>query len=368
MTIHSLRSHGRPDNLKNQVRPGQSLARRIYLGSLLLGAGWIVTQFVGSMIFMDADGLVVQQREVVTPAYAAQVVSVAVSPGEAVRKGQRIGTVASAQMLDLISDLSMRHAQARSRQEQIKARLEAIQATLPIADQRAGDAAEAMRAVDKAKAGGFSTVMRQAEASQERYAAMREAASLRVEATALKSERGALDGNVARITAALDKATQTYRDGMIIAPVDGIVGPKVVASGTVLSPGDNFTEIHYGEKYVIAYLPTSRFYSIDSGEQVVITDGVNRQSGHIQRVEGIADKLPAEFQSGFRSIDRQQVVRVSVDDPAVFPLLTKIKVMHAHAPSNLLGEARSYIAEALTRAVTVTVATAAPLLNRVSPN
>src|SRR5688572_13008499 len=213
MTINSLRSHIRPDNLKNQVRPGQSLARRIYLGSLLLGTGWIIMQFVGSMIFMDADGLVVQEREVVTPAYAAQVVSVAVSPGESVRKGQRIGTVASAQMLDLISDLTMRQAQARSRQEQIKARLEAIQATLPAADQRAGDAAEALRAVDKAKAGGFSTVTRQAEISQARYSAMREAATLRTEVTALKSERVALDGNVARVTTALDKATQTYRDG-----------------------------------------------------------------------------------------------------------------------------------------------------------
>ena len=52
--------------------------------------------------------------------------------------------------------------------------------------------------------------------------------------------------------------------------MDGTVGPKVAASGTVLSPGDNFAEIHHGEKYVVAYLPTSRFYSIDPGEQVVI--------------------------------------------------------------------------------------------------
>ncbi len=135
-----------------------------------------------------------------------------------------------------------------------------------------------------------------------------------------------------------------------------------------MSPGDNFTEIHHGEKYVVAYLPTSRFYSIDPGEQVVITDGVHRQSGHVRRVEVIADKVPAEFQSGFRSIDRQQVVRVTVDDFAAFPLLAKIKVMNTHAPSNLLGEARSYIAAAVTRAVTVTVATAAPLLSRSSDN
>ena len=78
----------------------------------------------------------------------------------------------------------------------------------------------------------------------------------------------------------------------------------------------------------------------------------------------IADKVSTEFQSGIRRIDRQQVVRVTMDDSAAFPLLAKIKVIDTHAPSNLLGEARSYIAAPVTHAVTITVAAAAPLLSR----
>src|SRR5262245_9881305 len=199
MTIRSLRTHVRPDNLKNQIRPGQSLARRIYLGSLLLGAGWIVMQFVGPMVLMDADGMVLQERKVVMPSYPAQVISLAIGPGDSVRQGQHIATVVSAKMLDLISDLSTRQGQARSRQEQIKARLQAIADTMSAADKRVSDATEATRAVEKAKAGGFSTVTRYAEVAQERYLALREAASLRAEAAGLESEQAALDGNLSRL-------------------------------------------------------------------------------------------------------------------------------------------------------------------------
>src|SRR5579871_2752992 len=108
MAIHSLRDQSRPDTLKNQIRASQSLARRIYLGLLAAGALWIVTLFVGPLLFLNADGLVVQEKEVVSPAFPAQVAAVNVRPGDHVGVGQTICTVVSTQMLDLISDLTTR--------------------------------------------------------------------------------------------------------------------------------------------------------------------------------------------------------------------------------------------------------------------
>src|SRR3954471_18591051 len=136
MAIHSLRNHVRPDKLTNQVRTSQSFARRLYLGMLLLGAIWIVAQFVGPTALLDADGLVVEEREVVTSSYPAQVISVAVRPGDFVKAGQPIATVVSQQMLTLISDLSDRLADARSRGIQVSARIDAIRQMLPSANQR----------------------------------------------------------------------------------------------------------------------------------------------------------------------------------------------------------------------------------------
>ncbi len=75
MAIHSLRPEFRPDNARNQVRANQSLARRLYLFGLGGGALWIVYLFIGPLVFLDADGLVVQDREIIAPPFDGQVLS-----------------------------------------------------------------------------------------------------------------------------------------------------------------------------------------------------------------------------------------------------------------------------------------------------
>jgi multidrug resistance efflux pump len=359
MAISSLRSHVRADNLSNQARASQSLARRLYLGVLLVGICWIVMQFVGPFLLMDADGLVVQERAVVMPAYTAEITSLTVKPGDAVTKGQTIGTLISTEMVTTIGDLTAKEAQARERQEQIKSRLQAIESTMPAAEQRVKDSQDAVVAVAKAKQRGFATVTHQSEVSQERFVAVRELASLQAEKRSLKSEAEGLNASVARLSTALDKAIKAYHNGEIISPVSGTVGPKVAADGTVLRPADSIAEIYHGPRYVVAYLPTGRLFSIHPGQAVVVTDGLIRSSGKIEGITAITDKMPPEFQSNFRSVERQQVVRVSLDDDAAFPLLSKIKVMHPHAPSNLIAEAGSFVAAGV-RAFMVS-APAAPL-------
>jgi multidrug resistance efflux pump len=348
MAIRSLRSRPRPDNLQNQPRTSQTLARRIYLASLLVGGGWIVLQIVGPLVFLDADGMIMQDHKVVSADYTAQVLSITASPGDHLAAGQRIGTLTSTQMLDVLSDLTSRKAQATSRREQIDARLAAIKATLPVADQRKMETDAARAAVEAAARHGLTTVTRRAEVSVARYEAARESEGLRAEATSLVSERSALEGNLNRIVAALDVARTTYRDGAAVSPVDGTVGPKVAAPGTVLLPGEPLAVVYYGSQYVVAYLPTNRLYSAKPGDRVIVSDGGTHRWGQIERIEGLADALPAEFQSNFRSLERRQVVRVALDEGApAFPLLAKISVSDWFTPANLLSQAREVLATAL---------------------
>jgi multidrug resistance efflux pump len=346
MTIRSLRPDYRPDNAKNQVRAGQSLARRIYLGALVAGIGWIGYHLVGPLLVIDADGLVMQDRDVVMPPYAAQVVSTAVRPGEAVAAGQKVATVVSTQMLDLIADLETRKEQADSRDRQAAARMAAISETLPTAERRRKAAEAAGALVDHAMAVGFTTAARSAETTRDRYDAAREVATLKAELASLESERSALKAAKGRAAEALAKALVTYRDGAVTSPVSGTVGAKVVSPGTVMSPGDVIADVNHGEKYVLAYLPTNRFYATKPGQAVVVTDGSNGQVGRIERIEAITDQLPKEFQSTTRGIDRQQVARVAISDAAMFPLQSKIKVTAPSAPSNLLMSASRVLANA----------------------
>ncbi|MGY3483135.1 multidrug resistance efflux pump [Bradyrhizobium sp. USDA 4011] len=348
MAIHSLRPMTRPDNIKNQVRASQSLARKLYLAALLASAGWIGMLVFGPMVFLDADGMVVQTPEELTPAFSAQVIDVAVRPGDHVAVGQSIGHVLSTQMLDLISDLTSKRAQFDTRDEQIKARLAAIEAMLPAAEQRVREAEVAMASIGKALARGYSTTARAAEATRERYDALREVASVKAEQAGLVSEQALVRANRQRFALALDKAQRTYDDGTITSPVEGTVGTRVATPGTVLAPGDHVAEIHHGTKYVLAYFPTNRLYSAAPGQEVVVTDGVNRQIGHLERIQAIADQLPAEFQTTFRSVERKQLARISLDGDSVFPLLSKIKATSPGAPSNLLAAARVAVTDGLT--------------------
>lgn len=336
MALHSLRNRVRPDSLQNQPRASQSLARKIYLGTLAAAVCWIASQVFGPLLLLDADGLMLRDREVLAPVFSAQVVSVNVRPGDAVKAGTKVGSLISTQMIDLISDLSARYAQTRARRDQIEARLAAIQATLPTAEQRVEQTLAAFQAIERAKAGGFATVTRYAQASQTRYEAAREAVSLRADAISLRSEATAIDGNIERLRVALETATKAYGDGALVAPLTGTVGSRVVSPGTVLKPGEAFAEVYHGASYVIAYIPTSRLYSVSVGQCVVISDGVHRQNGTIERVEGITDAVPPEFQSSFRSVDRQQLIRVKLEGDIGIPLYSKIKVTSMYWPRNLI--------------------------------
>jgi multidrug resistance efflux pump len=339
MAIHSLRPEFRPDNSRNQVRASQTLARRLYLFSLSAGVFWVVYLFVGALAFLDASGLVVQESDVVSEPFDAQVLSFAARPGQKVAAGQKLGAVVSTQMLDLISGLVTRKAQIDSRESQIATRLSSIAATLPEARDRDRTARAARAAIEKAVAAGYSTRVRLAEATRDAYDAAREVESLRGELASLASESAANKSNLANLAETLARARATYRDGVVSSPVDGTIGARVATPGAVLAHGEVMAEVFHGEKYVLAYLPTNRMYGVASGQKVTVTDGVNSESGHIERIEAITDRAPPEFQSNFRGVDRNQVVRIAFDSPTAFPLMAKITVTGPYGLSNLVESA-----------------------------
>ena len=343
MAIHSLRPECRPDNARNQVRAAQTLARKLYLFSLSGAAFWVVYLFIGFMMMLDASGLVVQEREIVTEPFDVQVLSFAARPGDKISAGQQLGAVASTQMLDLISNIVTREAQTEARLTQIRTRLAAIEATLPEAEKRQQTAKAAQVAIEKAVSAGFATRVRLAEATRDAYEAAREAESLRSERGALESEDTASKLNLAHINEALDRARETYRDGVVSSPVAGTIGARVAEPGAVLAHGEVMAEVYHGVKYVLAYLPTNRMYGIEPGQRVTVTDGVNRESGKVERVEAITDRAPPEFQSNFRGVDRNQIARIGFDEPTQFPLMAKIRVTGPYGLPNVLDGIHSIL-------------------------
>jgi hypothetical protein len=110
--------------------------------------------------------------------------------------------------------------------------------------------------------------------------------------------------------------------------------------------GESAIDLYKGDVYVVGYLPTSRLFSVEAGDSVVVTDGKMRGRAKVIRVEAVADALPAEFQSVFSARERQQVVRVELDnrEDNDFPIHGKVKVTGLFTPTNITSMLKTAVA------------------------
>lgn len=345
--IKALRKRTRPDNLVNQVRAGgKSLARRLYLIALGTVAAILVSAILGPMFFLDADGLVMKDRTVISSDYNARIVKVHVQPGDEVKAGTLLLTVTSSEALDRIADLTAKIASASSREATLQARLTQLAALTPVSKDRRTRAAAALKQLQDLQARHLTTAPRVSEAMREAYEAEREAAQTSGEIEVARIEASAAAASRKDLADALELLKAAYNQGKVNAPVAGTVGPKVPSLGNIVRPGESALDLYRGDAYVVGYLPTSRLFSVEPGDSVVVTDGKMRGRAKVIRVEAVAEALPAEFQSVFSARERQQVVRVEMDDRADndFPIHGKVKVTGLFTPTNVTSMLKTAVA------------------------
>ena len=348
--IKALKNRVRPDNLHNQVRAGgQSFARRFYLWSVAAIIGGLVWLFVGPILFLEADGLVMKERSVVSTDYIARVTAVHVKPGDTVVAGQKIVSVDSAETVEKIADLATRLSQMTSREAQLKSRAASIATLLPVARERRARSLENVQRMRSLIARQLTTNARVSEATRELFESEKDEAQLNAEEFSLRDEMQAATSSRRELQQLLESIRRMFNEGALLATADGTVGPKVANVGQILKPGDPALEIYKGESYIVGYMPTSRLYSVDVGDSVVVTDGTMRTRGRVVRIESMAEAIPPEFQSSFRSVERQQVMRIEIDERAPrFPIYGKVRVAGMFTPTNVTSILKSAVAGVAT--------------------
>jgi multidrug resistance efflux pump len=341
--IKAIRKRARPDNLKNQVRAGgQSFARKLYfycVVGVFATLGWL---FAGHWFFLDAEGMVTKERTIVAPDYAARVVAIHVRPGDAVTVGQHIATLQSREILDSLAELTTRRAGVLSREAQAEGRIETIRKVLPGAAERKRRAAQTQAQLAGLSARGLTTGPRIQDAQKEVYEAEREESSLTTELKALSAELDNIKSSRKEMDQLVAQVQQSYNGGKVVAGVAGTIGPKAPSLGQIVKSGEPMVEIYRGDMFVLAYMPTSRFYSVQPSDAVRVTDGQQTFPGRVQRIENVTDALPPEFQNSFRSQDRQQLFRVVFDAEPPFPIQAKVKLSGSWSPQGLATLAKGY--------------------------
>ncbi|MBV9990329.1 MAG: HlyD family secretion protein [Alphaproteobacteria bacterium] len=228
-----------------------------------------------------------------SPQIAGQVTRVLVGDNQAVRKGQLLVVIDSADATTRLSQAEAQEAQARTQRAQAKAgeRGAAAQATSAEADlaryrllQRTDPAAVAQQQVDQAVAA---------------------ARNARAQRDAARAQIAGADAQIKVDEAQIAAARLNLGYTAIAAPVDGHVAQRSVASGNYVAPGQELMAIVPNELWVTANFKETQLAHMRVGQNVSLSVDAcsgGDVAGHVQSIQHGAGQafgiLPPENATG----------------------------------------------------------------------
>ena len=346
-----LRKSPRLDRMTNDVR-----ARRRYFGqwvyilvisSLFL---WLANYMFGHVIFLRAEGLVNQERKEIAIDFVASVTDVPVVEGEIVKRGDLLARLRSTEITESVASLSRDIANTRMRRNELVARRDLLKGLVPIADKRAHDLTRLRALHEDGLRRGVATSIEQRQFLVDEYDAVLESERIKSELAGVDAQLAGLDAIVAKQQAALDQILASFGEGVVRAPVDGVVNNLHVATGSVVAGGATMMEILFGRPYVLAFMEPGTLQRV----AVILEYGVESARGVVTRMYPVASQLPVEFQKSFRPAERSQVVRIDFAEGTIIPpTFTKVDIRTpgslgtrlVHAASSLLAWAKRTLTE-----------------------
>jgi multidrug resistance efflux pump len=287
---------------------------------------WLTDLFVGPLLRLEADGLVVAEYVSIGVPFAAQVEEMRVVPGAEVAHGDVLARVSSVDLKVSIATLTARNAELSTKRADIQDRVRVAAAVLPIARDRAQEADRAIGRIRTVRDGGNVSLATWSQALSERFIANERVAELQAESYSAETSLAAVNAALADATRALAGLNDAYGSGIVTAPSDGIIGLSTARPGDVLTVGQPLMVLYKPQRYVLAYLETGTLYSVSAGDEVKITNGFVRTSGRVAEVLPVADQLPEEFRKVFQPRGRSQVARITLAEGKSLPLFAKVRL------------------------------------------
>jgi multidrug resistance efflux pump len=304
------------------IRWGRWLYLAILIGLGLAAANWAV----GSAVLLRADGLVLAERSIAAATYGGRVARVHVREGQRVRAGEVVVELESADMLRDIAQVSAQNAEFTTRELQLRARVAALAALMPLAERHSRESTEAVSRLDSMSSRGLVSAQRLGEALGTQYEAAARLAALQAEAALLASELPMVARSRQRAAETLNQLEAFYDGGLIRAARDGTVGARVPVHGQVVRVGEDLLQVHGDEVSVLAYLPDLYLFGLSPGDRVTVGGAYARVDGVVEALLPVTDALPLEFQSMFRPRDRSRLIRIRLASAAPFAVSQKVQV------------------------------------------
>jgi multidrug resistance efflux pump len=300
----------------------RGIIRWTYLAALVSLVAWILTATIGGYAYKNADGLVVGDMGVVSPEYTVTVLEILVRNGDRVRKGDLVARVSSTRVAEITATLSLQSSTLVTRMAEATSKAEIIDQLIASAEERIRIVQASNEALQRPRQTGFLPWTTANAIADQVYKGKEELARL-------KAERAAIVGGhtVPQMVAASRFTDQALEDiqvlfdaGRMKAPMDGFISSVEAGIGSVIVPGNLVAEMVGEKRFILAYVPVSRLYSLKPDAPVTIEIGLGTWwTGRISRIEPIAARLPKEFQKTLSPVERQQLIRVDFDEGATPP-------------------------------------------------
>lgn len=328
MVMQRIKPRTRVDNLVSEKRkPKKSYGRHIYLGILGIIALAVLDLAFGHLLYLDADGQVMQRNYDVATEHRGTVVELLVEEGSTVRKGQLIAQVQSRDVLEHLADLRAKKLEAERDLNAMRARRTFLFATRDAAKERAVILERTLNRTREAEARGLVRAERLSDAVDDAFQGMKEAQQVIADAAVIDESIRLLETNLGDLTEALDVLEASYNGGEIRAAEDGLIANLNVVEGAVVDPGDSLMQLFYDQPFVLAQVPTGTAFELKVGERVAIKSGVETFDGRIDYIYPVASKLSEEFQRTFEPTHRRQLARIEfLNDENPIALFTKVQI------------------------------------------
>lgn len=326
--MRRLRSRPRVHRLTTEQRFGRGIqwSRWIYIALLLALFGWIFDTLVGSYLYLDAEGLVTQERRSVAASNMATVDTVRIEEGQVVEARAPLVRIHSFEVLRQIASLSERLAKLEAEKARLVAASAVAERMLPVARQRTETIRELRENEDQALKRGLTSNRNLRELIKDEYEGRISYERMLAEQRSQRRERREIERLIGRLSATLEQLQTAYSDGMVRAPAAGRVANLTVNAGDVVKPGDALMDILTGRPYVLAYVQPGTLYQLHIGDAVRVQYGLSAVSGRISDILPLSSELPDEFQRTFRPRDRSQVIRIEFTEGPPPPTFTKVVI------------------------------------------
>ncbi|MDZ3836476.1 MAG: hypothetical protein U0S49_03775 [Rhodospirillales bacterium] len=325
--IRRLRRRVPADTLHSDPRATRGrIGRWVYLALIVAFFAWLADLFMGSLLRLRADGLVVADQVSVAVPFPAQVVDTAVAAGASVAAGEPVARVASVSLAQDIALLTARNADLLVRRLELERQSRVANAVLPVARHRAGEAEAALEKIEGYRGQGDIGLSLWMQTLRDRFETRERVAELGASLDVAEGALTAVGGAIEDAASALADLRRAYNDGVVRAPIAGTAGLLVARAGEVVAPGQPLMILYRPERYVLAYIETGGLYTVEAGDPVELASGFAQTTGTIIEVLPFADQLPPEFQKTFQPRQRGQVVRIALAEASSLPLFAKVTV------------------------------------------